>query len=79
MAEKLTGKEIARITTVIEVDGKKYQPNQLVKNIPEKQLTTLVDLCRVSIKKEDVDYCKEELKAEVLDHTAKPKEEAKDK
>ena len=74
MADKLTGKETARITTVIEVDGKTYQPNQLVKNIPEKQLAPLIELCRVSIKKEDIKYCEDELKAEVVDHTAKPTE-----
>ena len=71
---KLTGKETARITSVVQVGGESYQPNQLVKNIPAKELEELVSINRASIKKADVDYCAKELNSEVIDHTAKPSE-----
>ena len=69
---KFTDKETARITSMVQVNEKAYQPNQLVKNIPAKELKELVLLNRASIKKADIDYCLEELKAEIVDHTAKP-------
>lgn len=71
----LTGKETARITSAIQIDGKAYAPNQLVKNLPAKALEELVLLNRASISKEDVEYCEKELKISVIDHTAKPTEE----
>jgi len=71
---KFTGKETARITSVVQVGGESYQPNQLVKNIPAKELEELVSINRASIKKADVDYCAKELNSEVIDHTAKSSE-----
>lgn len=68
---KFTGKETARITSVVQVGEKIYQPNQLVKNIPAKELEELVLLSRACINKADIEYCVKELKAEVIDHTAK--------
>jgi hypothetical protein len=69
---KLTGKETARITSMIQVDGTPYAPNQLVKNLPAKALEELVLLNRASVAQEDIEYCEKELKVEVIDHTAKP-------
>ena len=74
---KCTGKETARITSMVQVGEKLYQPNQLVKNIPAEELEELVLIGRASINKSDVDYCVKELKVEVIDHTAKPKNSAK--
>jgi hypothetical protein len=73
---KLTGKETARITSMIQLGEKAYQPNQLVKNIPAKELEELVLLNRACINKADIEYCAKELKAEVIDHTAKPEKTA---
>lgn len=69
---EFTGKETARITSVVQVGVKTYQPNQLVKNIPAKELEELVLLNRACTNKADVEYCAKELKAEVIDHAAKP-------
>lgn len=69
---KFTGKEIARITSVVQVNEKTYQPNQLVKNIPAKELEELVLLNRASINEADVEYCKKELEVKVIDHVATP-------
>ena len=71
---KFTGKETARITSVIQVNEKAYQPNQLVKNIPAKELEELVLLNRACINKADVEYCEKVLEVKVIDHAAKPTE-----
>jgi hypothetical protein len=69
---KFTGKETARITSVVQIGDKAYQPNQLVKNIPAKELEALVLLNRACINEADIEYCAKELKAEIIDHAAKP-------
>lgn len=73
---KLTGKETARITSIVMVGGKTYQPNQLVKNLPAKELQELIENQSATLSDADIKYCKEELKAEVIDHTAKPEPKA---
>ncbi len=76
---KLKSSDVVRVTTLILVDGKTYQPNQLVKNIPEKILNSCGDKKQVSNCEAGIAYCKDQLKAEVVDHTAKPKKEAESK
>tara|TARA_B110000196_G_scaffold317906_1_gene332079 strand:- start:11729 stop:11980 length:252 start_codon:yes stop_codon:yes gene_type:complete len=76
MANKKENKitDTVRITSAIQIDGKAYEPNQLVKNLPEKALEELVLLNRASTSKEGIEYCEKELKVKVVDHTAKPTE-----
>lgn len=71
---------LVRITSIINVDDKSYQPNDLVKNLPEATTKELLKKGRVSACEAGIEYCKKELKAEVKDHTAKPaKTEESDK
>lgn len=64
--------DIVRVTSMIKVGEKQYKPNQLVKNLPDSELKVLLEKKRVSDCEAGIKYCKDELKAEVFDHTAKP-------
>ena len=57
-----------RILSIVLVEGTKYQPNQLVSGIDAKTTESLEKQGMVSTKDADIKYCKEELKAKVIEH-----------
>ena len=59
---------IVRILSIVLVEGTKYQPNQLVSGIDAKTTESLEKQGMVSTKDADIKYCKEELKAKVIEH-----------
>ena len=74
--KKAKAADVVRITSIIDVDGKRYQPNQLVKNLPQAVLDACLQRSQISTCEAGVEYCKKELKADVIDHAAKPEEKA---
>lgn len=68
---------VVRVTSPINVDDKTYQPNNLVKNLPAAAFDTLLKKKRISQCESGIKYCKDELKAEVVDHTAPVESEEK--
>lgn len=70
--------DTVRVTSMISVGEKKYQPNDLVKNLPDAELKVFAEKGRVSTCEAGIKYCKDELKAEVIDHKAEPKTETKE-
>jgi len=70
--------DVVRVTSMINVGQKSYQPNDLVKNLPAADLEGLIKKGRVSTCEAGIKYCTEELKAVPIDHTAKPKTEEKE-
>ncbi|MDP2505389.1 hypothetical protein [Oceanobacter sp. 3_MG-2023] len=83
MATKTT---VFRVLSIASVEGIKYQPNMLVQNLPDDQAKALQERGMLSDKTADVNYCKTELNAAVLDHkkvlageqSLKPKAKAED-
>jgi hypothetical protein len=64
MATKTT---VFRVLSITVIDGIKYQPNMLV-SLSDDQAKALQERGMLSDKAADVNYCKTELKATVLDH-----------
>lgn len=57
-----------RILSIVLVDETKYQPNQLVSGIDAKTTENLEKQGMVSTKDADIKYCKDVLKAKVIEH-----------
>ncbi len=81
MSDKKTVKsgDVVRVTGVFPIGDKTYHPNTLVKNLPEAVLQVQLEVGHLSADPAGIKYCKEKLKAEVVDHTAKPEEEKAEK
>ncbi|MEY8205409.1 MAG: hypothetical protein RPR40_10075 [Bermanella sp.] len=77
MTDKKTLKsgDTVRVTGVISIGERTYQPNTLVKNLPEADLNTNLKAGRISADEKGIKYCQEELKAKVVDHKAKAQAE----
>ena len=67
---------IVRVMTLISIEGVRYQPNQLVKNI--SNLEELLQKGFVSASAEDIKYCTTELGVSAIDHKANVAPSAKE-
>lgn len=59
--------KIVRVLSELPLDGKKYQPNALVK-LDDKRAKALESAGAVDATAEAVAYCKDELGVEVVEH-----------
>lgn len=70
--QQVKSADVVRVTSLIVVGDKEYQPNTLVKNLPESSIKSLLGAGHISADAKGIEYCKDELKQEVIDHTKKP-------
>ncbi len=68
--KKVKSGDIVRVLSVIACDGITYQPNQLVKDLPEEHLAVFLKSHYVTANQADIEYCQNKLKAKVVNHNA---------
>ncbi|MEY8205450.1 MAG: hypothetical protein RPR40_10280 [Bermanella sp.] len=66
---KIKPGDVVRVTGVFQVADKIFQPNTLIKNLPEVELKIHLAAGRISADVNGIKYCKDVLKVEVVDYS----------